>query len=146
VDLEALKKAKPIFLYYYIELVTDPMDDNYKFARKFELGVLQEEVVDTLNKNFVCKKISLSAEADMKLAKNQARIEVWAPTQKKLGTIGMDGEASLNKAPFLSFLKTRVAKSEKVVKEEITRIQKLRLDREAAAKKEESAKKESDEK
>jgi hypothetical protein len=141
VDLEALKKAKPIFLYFYVEQVTDPMDSNYKFSRKFELGVLQEEIVDLLNKSYICKKISLPAEADMKLPRNQARIEVWSPTKMKVGTIGLEGEAYLNKAPFLSFLRTRIAKSEKAVKDEVARIQKLRKEREEQAKKE-TAKKE----
>ena len=135
-DLEALKKAKPLFLYYYVEQVTDPMDMNYKFSRKFELGVLQEEVVETLNKSFICKKISLAAEADMKVAKNQSRIEVWSPTLQKVGTVNLDGENYLNKGPFLAFLKSRVAKSDKLVKDEIARVQKLRKEREEQAKKE----------
>lgn len=112
------------------------MDSNYKFSRKFELGVLQEEVVDLLNKSFLCKKISLPAEADMKIAKNQSRIEVWSPTKMKVGSINLEGEAYLNKGPFLAFLKSRIAKSEKSVKDEIARITKLRKEREEQAKKE----------
>jgi hypothetical protein len=138
VDVEALKKAKPIFLYYYVELLTDPMDENYKFSRKFELGILQEEVVDNLNKNFICKKIALPAEGDMKIAKNQARIEIWTPTNKKVGTINLEAESMLNKSPFLGFLKTRALKSEKMVKEAIALIEKTK--KEAEAKKKETAK------
>jgi hypothetical protein len=142
VDLEALKKAKPIFLYYYVEGITDPMDENYKFSRKFELTILGgEELVDNLNKNFACKKIALPAEGDMKIAKNQARIEIWSPTNKKVGNIAHENEAMLNKSPFLGFLKTRALKSEKLVKDEVARVEKERKDAAEKAKKE-TAKKE----
>jgi hypothetical protein len=141
VDLDALAKKKPLFVYYYVASVTDPMNDNYKFSRKFELSVLGEELVDALNKNFVCKKVELPPEADMKIAANQARIEIWSPTEKKIGTIGIEQEAQLNKTPFLGFLKVRMTKSESLVKAEIARITKLRKDAEAAkAGKKETAK------
>lgn len=105
------------------------MDDNYKFSRKFELGVLQESVVETLNKYFVCAKVVLPAEADMKKVENQARIEIWSPTEEMVGRITINQDSLLNKSPFISFLKTRVAKSEKTVKKEIARIEKLRKER-----------------
>ena len=110
------------------------MNDNYKFSRKFELSVLGEEIVDMLNKNFVCKKVELPAEADMKLAKNQSRIEIWSPTEKKVGGISIDQASMLNKTPFIGFLKVRAAKSVSLVKAEIARVQKLRKEREAAKK------------
>lgn len=131
-DLDALAKKKPLFVYYYVASVTDPMNDNYKFSRKFELSVLGEEIVDSLNKNFVCKKVELPPEADMKIAANQARIEVWSATGKKIGTIGVDQESQLNKTPFLGFLKARMSKSESLVKAEIARIQKIRKEKDAA--------------
>jgi hypothetical protein len=102
------------------------MDDNYKFSRKFELGVLGEEICDLINKTYRCKKVVLPADADMKVAKNRARIEVWSPTNKKIGELGTDNESLLNKSPFMSFLKVRAAKSEKLVKDEIARIEKAR--------------------
>ena len=135
-DLVALAKSKPLFVYYYVDPVSDPMDPNYKLSRKFELSVLGEEICEVLNKNFVCKKVSLPAEADMKLLKNQARIEIWSPTEAKVGLITVDNDNFLNKSPFLAFLKTRAAKSEKLVKVEIARIQRLRKERDEAAKKE----------
>lgn len=115
------------------------MDPNYKLSRKFELSVLAEEVVDMLNKNFVCKKVVLPAEADMKQLKNQARIEVWSPTNVKVGLVTIDNDNYLNKAPFVAFLKGRMAKSEKMVKDEIARLTKLRKD--AAEAKKETAQK-----
>jgi hypothetical protein len=134
VDLDALAKKKPLFVYFYVANVTDPMNDNYKFSRKFELSVLGEEIVDMLNKNFVCMKVELPAEADMKLAKNQARIEIYSPTEKKVGSIGVDQVSMLNKTPFMGFMKVRVSKSESLVKAEIARIQKLRKEKDAAKK------------
>ena len=139
-DPAALAKAKPLFVYYYVDPVTDPMDSNYKFSRKFEMSVLCEEIVDLLNKNFVCKKVVLPADADMKLAKNQARIEIWSPTSKKVGLIGGTEENLLNKTPFLVFARSRLAKSEKLVTDEITRIHQLRKEKEEAAKKESASK------
>jgi len=134
VDLEALAKTKPLFVYYYIGTVSDPMNDNYKFSRKFELSVLGEEVVDMLNKNFVCTKIELPADADMKLAKNQARIEIWSATDKKVGSITIENEATLNKTPFMGFLKVRIAKNQSLVKAEVARITKLRAEKVAPKK------------
>jgi hypothetical protein len=114
------------------------MDENYKFARKFEMGVLGEETVDFLNKNFRCKKVELPGDADMKLEKNQARIEIWSPTDKKVGVINRDNEGTLNKTPFMGFAKVRLVKSDRLVKDEIARITKLR--KEKAEQKKETAK------
>ncbi len=116
------------------------MDDNYKFSRKFELGVLQEQVVEVLNKNFTCLKVVLPAEADMKKVQNQARIEIWSPTKEMVGRITVDQDSLLNKSPFVSFLKVRVAKSDKLVKTEIARIEKARKDRAKKQEEKETAK------
>lgn len=139
-DTKALAKEKPLFVYYYVDPIADPMDDNYKFSRKFELGVLQEQVVEILNKNFTCLKVVLPAEADMKKVQNQARIEIWSPTKEMVGRITVDQDSLLNKSPFVSFLKVRIAKSEKLVKTEIARIEKARKDREKKQEEKETAK------
>ena len=106
------------------------MDDNYDFSRKFEMGVLQGSVVEAINKNFVAKKIALPADGDMKKVENQARIEIWSPTRSMVGRITGETRATLNKTPFLVFLKTRQMRSEKLVKDEIARIEKAQKDRE----------------
>ena len=111
VDLDALAKAKPLFIYFYVEPITDPNDANYKFSHKFEVSVLNEDIVNLLNKNYTCKKVALPADGDMKLVKNQARIEVWSPLNKKIGLLTANEEALLNKTPFTSFVKLRIAKS-----------------------------------
>ena len=121
-------------------MISDPMDDNYKFARKFEMGCLQESVIELLNKNFVCRKIDLPFEADLKLEKNQARIEVWSPTNVKVGALTLKNDDVLNKGPFTDFLKSKAAKSGKLVKEEIARIEKARKEAAEKAKKETAAK------
>ncbi len=134
-DLDALAKTKPLFVYYYVALTSQPMDTNYKFSRKFEMSVLGQETIEFLNKNFICKKVELPADADMKIAKNHARIEIWSPTGKKVGLINTDNEATLNKTPFLGFMQVRIAKSAKLVAEEIARVQKLRKEKEEVGKK-----------
>ncbi|NUN51397.1 MAG: hypothetical protein HUU06_01240 [Planctomycetaceae bacterium] len=118
------------------------MDENYKFSRKFELGVLSEQIVEVLNKNFTCAKVVLPAEADMKKVENQARIEIWSPTKEMIGRITLDQDSVLNKSPFISFLKLRIAKSEKLVKNEIARIEKLRKERAKKVEDEKAAAKE----
>ena len=117
------------------------MDENYKFCRKFELSVLQEQIIEVMNKGFALKKVSLPPDADMKQQKNQSRIEVWSPTKVKVRVLGQAEEALLNKAPFVAAMKSSIAKSEKLVKEEIARVTKLRKEREAK-KAEETAKSE----
>ncbi len=123
--IEALKAKKPLLVYYFVEGVVDPMNDNYTFSRKFEMGVLGiSKVVDFLNKEFVCRKIALPAEADMKVAKNQARIEIYGATNTLIGTIGRDADGLLNSAPFTAFAKVRIAKSDSLAKKEIARLEK----------------------
>lgn len=142
VDLEALAKAKPLFVYYYVDPLSDPMDENYKFSRKFELSVLGEQVNEVLAKGFRLKKVSLPADADMKQVKNQTRIEIWSPTNVKIRSITRAEEALLNKSPFMAASKVSIAKSDKLVKNEIARITKLRLERDKKAKEAEQKAKE----
>jgi len=130
VDLVALAKQKPLFVYFYVDPISDPMDENYKFSRKFELSVLQDQVIEAMNKGFALKKVSLPPDADMKQLKNQARIEIWSPTNVKVRVIGRSDEQLLNRAPFVAALNGSIAKSTKLVKEEIARITKLRLEKE----------------
>ena len=142
VDLEALAKMKPLLVYFYVDPISDPMDENYKFSRKFELGVLGESVNEVLAKGFRLKKVSLPADGDMKKLENQARIEIWSPTNKKVRAITRSEDAMLNKSPFLVAVKSSIAKSDKLVKDEVARITKLRLERDKKAKEAEQKAKE----
>lgn len=118
-------------MYYYISMVDDPMDKNYKLSRNFEMSVLgNDKVVKMLNDKFVCSKVELSFEGDQKELKNQARIEVWSSTGKQLGVISQKNMNLLNGRPFMQFLAMRSAKNAKLVKKEIARITKLRKERE----------------
>ena len=140
IDLEAFAKRKPLLVYYFVKS-TDPNDENYSFSRKFELSVLQDQVVETINKNYTCKKVELPLDGDMKKIENQARLEVWSVTGKKLRVLGRTESAMLNRAPFLNALKVSAAKNERLVTAEIERIQKVRKAREEkAAKAAETAK------
>lgn len=120
--------------------VSDPMDENYKFCRKFELGVLGDQVNEVLAKSFNLKKVSLPADADMKQVKNQSRIEIWSPTKVKVRALTRNEDQLLNKSPFIAVVKSAVAKSDRLVKDEIARVTKARLERDKKAKEAEAAK------
>ena len=109
-------------------------DPSFQFSQDFEMGVLQEGVVDLINKRFVAKKIAIPADADRKLAKNQARIEIWSPTRQKIGLITPENDNLLSRAAFTEFLKVRVAKSEKLVRDEVARLLKEKAELDAARK------------
>jgi len=123
-----------------VDPVSDPMDENYKFCRKFELGVLGDQVNEVLAKSFNLKKVSLPADADMKQVKNQSRIEIWSPTKVKVRALTRNEDQLLNKSPFIAVVKSAVAKSDRLVKDEIARVTKARLERDKKAKEAEAAK------
>jgi hypothetical protein len=125
-EIKALEGAKPKFLYYWVA-ATEFKDSNYKFSREFELG-LQDKVIETLNKKYVCNKIELPLEADMKVAKNQARIEIWSATGTKLGVITRDSTGLLAKGAFLEVLSKNIARNDAAAKKEIARLQKAKAD------------------
>ncbi len=136
VDLDALSKSKPLFVYYYVALTKDRVGDpNFQFASKFEQGTLGQETIEFLNKNFICKRVEIPMDADLKVAKNHARLEIYSQLGKKMGLIGIENDASLNKSQFLGFLQVRITKCQKVVADEVARIQKVRKDKELADKK-----------
>ncbi len=115
------------------------MDENYKFCRKFEMGVLLDKSVDYINKNYRAKKQPLSAEADMKDPKNQSRLEVWSATDKKIGSITQESQNLLSLNPFMQFVKARTDKNAVLVKAEVARITRLRLERAKKVEEEQAA-------
>jgi hypothetical protein len=84
--VDQLKAGKPLLVYYFAE-VTDPMDEYYKFARKFEMSALHQDTVDQLNKSWRATKRTVDVEADRKAEKNQVRIEFWSFTGKKMDVV-----------------------------------------------------------
>jgi hypothetical protein len=100
---EELKAGKPMLVYYFVP-TADPQDENYKFSRKFEMGVLQEKNVDKLNAGWRKKKIEIDVDADHAKEKNQAHIEFWSFTGKKLGDVTLKEQNQLNAGPFGALL------------------------------------------
>jgi hypothetical protein len=120
-----LKKGKPLFLYKFIDGMTDPTDDNYKLSRKLELSAFNKtEVIDTINKNWRAKKVGLDLEADLSKPANQARVEFWSFTKVKMAEITTKKAKQLKPRSLLAALKKYQKKNEALAKKEITRIEK----------------------
>lgn len=137
--VDELKNGKPMMVYFFVP-VADPKkvdagEDNYKFSRKTEMSAFQGGAVERINKSWVPKKVELDADADRKLEKNQARIEFWSFTGKKLATISMKNQQLLNPSDFVTKLKEVEAKNRDLCNEQIKRIedQAARDQKEAAA-------------
>lgn len=125
--VDQLKAGKPMMVYYYIPASSDPKlidctEVNYKFARKTEMSAFQGDAVDRINKNWVPKKIEIAFDADHKVEKNQARIEFWAFTGKKLGSITHRNQQVLNPSDFENRLKDLEKKNREICNVEIKRI------------------------
>ena len=120
-----LKTGKPLFMYKFVDGVTDPTDSNYKLSRKLEMSAFnKKEVVDTINKDWRAKKVGLDMEADMKKAENQARVEFWSFTKVKMGVITTKKSKQLKPRSLLAALKKYKKKSDAINKAEIGRIEK----------------------
>jgi hypothetical protein len=137
--VEDLKAGKPMMVYFYVAVSdpkkTDMTEDNYKFARKTEFSAFSNDAIDRLNKNWVPKKVEIAADADRKLEKNQARIEFWSFTGKKLDSVSQKNQQALNPSDFEIRLKALEKKNREICDNEIKRIK----DEEERRKKEDTA-------
>ena len=125
--VDELKNGKPMMVYFFVP-VADPKKvdagaESYKFSQKTEFSAFQGANVERINKNWVPKKVELDADADRKLEKNQARIEFWSFTGRKLATVTMKNQQLLNPSDFLIKLKEIEAKNREICNEQIKRIQ-----------------------
>ena len=112
-------------VYYFIAV--DPKEAkatevNYKFSRKAEFSAFGSDSVERINKNWVPKKVELAFDADLKLAKNQARIEFWSFTGKKMDVIAAKNQQALNPSDFETRLKDLEKKNREIANVEIKRI------------------------
>jgi hypothetical protein len=119
---EQLSAGKSTMVYYGFPDASIN-DDSLGFSRRFEMSAVGGDNVDFINKNFIAKKRELDFDADRKLAKNQARIEFWSFTGKKIDVIGLKEQQLLNPAPFAAKLKDVVAKNREISNGEIKRMQ-----------------------
>ena len=137
--VEDLKSGKPMMVYYYVAVAdakTAKMtEDNYKFARKTEMSAFSNDSIERLNKNWVPKKVEIATDADLKLEKNQAHIEFWSFTGKKIDSITQKNQQALNPSDFEIRLKALEKKNREICDNEIKRMK----DEEERRKKEESA-------
>ena len=139
--VEELKSGKPMMVYYFVAAVTetgkspDCTEANYKFARKTEMSAFSNDNVERINKNWVPKKVEIAADADHKVEKNQARVEFWSFTGKRLDSVTLKNQQHLNPSDFEIKLKSREKKSRELADAEIKRI----TDEEARRKQSETA-------
>ena len=136
---DELKAGKPMMVYYFVA-VADPKtakmtEENYKFARKTETSAFSNDAIERLNKNWVPKKVEIAADADLKVEKNQARIEFWSFTGKKLDSVTQKNQQALNPSDFEIRLKALEKKNREICDNEIKRMK----DEEDRRKKEETA-------
>jgi hypothetical protein len=127
--VDELKAGKPFLVYYYVAQKADAKpgagcsDDNYGFAQKAEFQAFGgDKTIETINTRWIPKKIEIDADADHKLEKNQARIEFWSFTQKKLDVITLKARAQLSGSAFDVKLKQLESKNRDVCTAEIKRI------------------------
>ena len=72
-----------MFLYYFRQGLQDPMHDEYKFSRRFEMG-LQEKVITQINENWLSKKQGLDLEEEFEKNEQKTRIEFWSSIETSL--------------------------------------------------------------
>jgi len=135
--IEELEDAKPMFLYYFRQGLTDPMHDEYKFSRRFEMG-LQEKLIDQINENWLAKKEGIDSEEEIEKIEERTRIEFWSAveTRMKLLTMSKKDQKMLAAGPMVRLLKKYEKVNKGLVNKEIKRLQKLEeaMEKESAAK------------
>jgi hypothetical protein len=134
---EELADAKPMFLYFFRQGLTDPMNDEYKFSRRFEMG-LQEKLIDEINDNWAAKKVGLDLEEEIEESDKATRIELWSAieTKMKVITYSKKDQKLLAAGPMTRVLKKYKKVNDGLVAKEIKRLEKLekQLEEESAAK------------
>ena len=122
--IEELKEGKPLFIYYFVQGMEDPTDDNYKLSRKLEMMTFNEEkIIKRLNEEWRAKKVGLDLEEDLTEKKNQARIEFWAFTKVKMGVITVKEDKFLKSRLFLAKLKKYEKQNKKFCDKEVKRLE-----------------------
>jgi len=112
-----------MMVYYYFSGETKPTEDNFKYSRKAEMSAFSNDAVELINKAWVAKKIEISADGDRKIEKNQARIEFWSFTGKKIDSVTQKEQQVLNPSPFVTKLKEMEKKNREICNGEIKRMQ-----------------------
>jgi hypothetical protein len=126
-----------MLLYYFRQGLVDPMHDEYKFSRRFEMG-LQEKLINEINANWLAKKEALDLEEEFEKDDEKTRIEFWSSieTKMKLISISKKHQKMLAAGPMTRLLKKYKKVNAGLVKKEIKRLEKIEkmLESESAAK------------
>jgi len=135
--VEELTGAKPMFLYYFRQGLDDPMDDEYKFSRRFEMG-LQTKLVKEINANWLCMKEGIDLEEELEKNEEKTRIEFWSAIETKMKVISISkkDQKMLAAGPMVRLLKKYSKVSKGLANKEIKRLEKIEknLKKESAAK------------
>ena len=126
-----------MFLYYFRQGLTDPMNEEYKFSRRFEMG-LQEKIIEEINSNWMCKKVGIDLEEEIENESEGTRIELWSAIETKMKTIDFSkaDQKLLAAGPLTRILKKYAKVNDGLVAKEIKRLEKLdkQMEEESAAK------------
>ena len=126
-----------MFLYYFRQGLTDPMNEEYKFSRRFEMG-LQEKLITEINENWMCQKVGIDLEEEIEDEDEGTRIELWSAIETKMKTINFSkkDQKLLAAGPLTRILKKYAKVNGGLVKKEIKRLEKLekQMEEESAAK------------
>ena len=126
-----------MFLYYFRQGLVDPMHEEYKFSRRFEMG-LQEKLITEINENWLCKKQGLDLEEEFESDEQKTRLELWSAieTKTKVITMSKNDQKMLAAGPMVRLLKKYAKVNDGLVNKEIKRLEKIEkaMDEESAAK------------
>jgi hypothetical protein len=115
-----------MFLYYFRQGLTDPMHEEYKFSRRFEMG-LQEKLIDEINDNWMSKKVGIDLEEEIESEDEGTRIELWSAIETELKVINFSkrDQKLLAAGPLTRVLKKYKKVNDGLVAKEIKRLEKL---------------------
>ena len=126
-----------MFLYYFRQGLEDPMNEEYKFSRRFEMG-LQEKLIEEINGNWMAKKVGIDLEQEIESEDEGTRIELWSAIETKMKSINFSkkDQKLLAAGPLTRILKKYEKVNDGLVKKEIKRLEKLekQMEEESAAK------------
>ena len=126
-----------MLLYYFRQGLDDAMNEEYKFSRRFEMG-LQDKSIEEINANWAAKKVGIDLEKQVESDEEATRIELWSAIETKMKTITISksDQKLLAAGPLVRILKKYEKVSDGLVEKEIKRLEKVEkmMEEESAAK------------
>jgi hypothetical protein len=122
--IDELKAAKPLFVYRFVDQLTDASDENYQFSQAFEIKILaKDEVIKQINDGWRAKRSPIDIEADRKKDENQAGIAFYSYTGQKMGSLSLSSRMSTRN--FITTLSKYEKENRKICDKEIKRLEEL---------------------